>query len=301
MRSKGTCAHRPLSVNVLHCTSIVHLCIACLYVLPRMWSVQGFHIKVHSDPLLHIRCTMSCPSRSTPISTTHHRPRPAADAACTSVALTCSVGDADATPKKQRRTSEYAAALPAVMIGGRFNKLVTILLPISARSQLIGTENSLSPFKICNVTECEPPVVRSLHAQTVPELNRHPCGCHVTPFADSSLPDSLCPFISGLAVRRRKFLGMSRPTQMSDELTTIPLPLKKRKSTDIISVQQQEIHYAHVSQNGGDGKDADGAPHQKRLSITTSKILGTAQPHKPRIGPRYQADLPPLQPRPAQK
>jgi hypothetical protein len=32
----------------------------------------------------------------------------------------------------------------------------------------------------------------------------------------------------------------------------------------------------------------------KALRITTSKILGTAQPRKPRIGPGFQAELPPL-------
>ena len=32
----------------------------------------------------------------------------------------------------------------------------------------------------------------------------------------------------------------------------------------------------------------------KQLHVTTSKIMGTAQPHRPRIGPEFQADVPPL-------
>lgn len=36
----------------------------------------------------------------------------------------------------------------------------------------------------------------------------------------------------------------------------------------------------------------------KAVRITTSKILGTAHPHKPRIGPEYQANIPPLEIRP---
>lgn len=39
----------------------------------------------------------------------------------------------------------------------------------------------------------------------------------------------------------------------------------------------------------------DGAERSaKALRITTSKILGTAQPRKPRIGPEFQAAIPPL-------
>lgn len=88
---------------------------------------------------------------------------------------------------------------------------------------------------------------------------------------------------------------------MSDEPKKVPLPLKRRKPNDIINKEQdEEIIIDQLQNSDGDGY-ADGAPCQKRMSITTSKILGTAHPHKPRIGPRYQADLPPLQHRPAQK
>jgi hypothetical protein len=73
------------------------------------------------------------------------------------------------------------------------------------------------------------------------------------------------------------------------------LPVKKRKPTSFAS-EEDSPSVVHI-----DASDQEEyVPAQKRVSITTSKILGTAQPHKPRVGPRYQADLPPLpQPRPA--
>ncbi len=37
-------------------------------------------------------------------------------------------------------------------------------------------------------------------------------------------------------------------------------------------------------------------PSGKRTELVTSKILGIARPHKPRIGPQYQAVIPDLQP-----
>ena len=38
-------------------------------------------------------------------------------------------------------------------------------------------------------------------------------------------------------------------------------------------------------------------PTQQAAKITTSKILGTAQPRKPRIGTEFQAAIPDLEPR----
>ena len=42
----------------------------------------------------------------------------------------------------------------------------------------------------------------------------------------------------------------------------------------------------------------DAAPPGGKPKLLTSKILGTAHPHKPRIGPQYQAVVPPFQPPP---
>jgi hypothetical protein len=39
-------------------------------------------------------------------------------------------------------------------------------------------------------------------------------------------------------------------------------------------------------------------PSPKLLKITTSKILGTALPRKPRVGPEYQASIPDVQIKP---
>ena len=44
--------------------------------------------------------------------------------------------------------------------------------------------------------------------------------------------------------------------------------------------------------------DANAAPPSGKPKLLTSKILGTAHPHKPRIGPQYQAVVPPFQPPP---
>ncbi|KIZ00180.1 hypothetical protein MNEG_7785 [Monoraphidium neglectum] len=44
----------------------------------------------------------------------------------------------------------------------------------------------------------------------------------------------------------------------------------------------------------GDLEDEGAEKQAKSLRITTSKILGTAQPRKPRIGPEFQAAIPPV-------
>ena len=54
-----------------------------------------------------------------------------------------------------------------------------------------------------------------------------------------------------------------------------------------------------VSRPGKRALEEDGAtPPGGKPKLLTSKILGTAHPHKPRIGPQYQAVVPPFQPPP---
>ena len=45
-------------------------------------------------------------------------------------------------------------------------------------------------------------------------------------------------------------------------------------------------------------EEGDAAPPGGKPKLLTSKILGTAHPHKPRIGPQYQAVVPPFRPPP---
>ena len=45
-------------------------------------------------------------------------------------------------------------------------------------------------------------------------------------------------------------------------------------------------------------EEDNAAPPGGKPKLLTSKILGTAHPHKPRIGPQYQAVVPPFQPPP---
>lgn len=49
---------------------------------------------------------------------------------------------------------------------------------------------------------------------------------------------------------------------------------------------------------GSPNPKADEEHIPKRTQILTSKILGIAPPHKPRIGPEFQAIIPPLESRP---
>ena len=52
-----------------------------------------------------------------------------------------------------------------------------------------------------------------------------------------------------------------------------------------------------VSRPGKRALENEGAaPPGGKPKLLTSKILGTAHPHKPRIGPQYQAVVPPFQP-----
>ena len=84
---------------------------------------------------------------------------------------------------------------------------------------------------------------------------------------------------------------------MTNATSPLQLPVKKRKSGSLLA-EEHSIAVEELSEGGDTGQQDH---QQKRVSITTSKILGTAQPHKPRIGPRYQAELPPLpQPQRAQ-
>ena len=106
---------------------------------------------------------------------------------------------------------------------------------------------------------------------------------------------SICQCSTAL-IHKLQRASSPRP-QMKSDTSPLQLPVKKRKAGSLGAKEEESALEEAITVKGTEEQP----PQQKRVSITTSKILGTAQPHKPRIGPRYQAELPPLlQPKRAQ-
>lgn len=70
--------------------------------------------------------------------------------------------------------------------------------------------------------------------------------------------------------------------------------LAAQRDSYITTAESQSAH--SQPQNITDKPAAQPSP--KLLKITTSKILGTALPRKPRVGPEYQATIPDVQIKP---
>jgi hypothetical protein len=67
---------------------------------------------------------------------------------------------------------------------------------------------------------------------------------------------------------------------------------QKRTAADLevvtdANAQEQLLKHPYSLDEEAEAKQA------KQVKITTSKILGTAHPRKPRVGPEYQAVIPP--------
>jgi hypothetical protein len=86
--------------------------------------------------------------------------------------------------------------------------------------------------------------------------------------------------------------------QPAEALPAVQLPPKlahKRLAQEQQPGQQEQQPEAPTAT--ATTAQAEREPRPKAARITTSKILGTAHPRKPRVGPQFQAVIPDLEPR----